>query len=70
MADDTRDRGGRQCTPVRAYTVFAEVVEGIGVVDGIREGDAVAAMRMEPARRGLSSPGTGWRGAPMRWRCG
>ncbi|MGQ0712839.1 MAG: peptidylprolyl isomerase [Gemmatimonadaceae bacterium] len=26
----------------RDYTVFAEVVEGIGVVDGIREGDTIA----------------------------
>jgi len=36
---------------VRDYTVFAEVVEGIGVVDGIMEGDGVATMRVEPARR-------------------
>jgi len=27
------------------YTVFAEVVEGIGVIDGILEGDRVASMR-------------------------
>ncbi|MFL5384473.1 MAG: peptidylprolyl isomerase [Longimicrobiaceae bacterium] len=31
---------------VRDYTVFAEVVEGIGVVDGILEGDRVASMRV------------------------
>jgi cyclophilin family peptidyl-prolyl cis-trans isomerase len=30
---------------VRDYTVFAEVVEGIEVVDGILEGDVVASMR-------------------------
>ncbi|HEY0016923.1 MAG TPA: peptidylprolyl isomerase [Longimicrobium sp.] len=36
---------------VREYTVFAEVVEGIGVVDGILEGDVVASMRVEPAGR-------------------
>jgi cyclophilin family peptidyl-prolyl cis-trans isomerase len=36
---------------VRDYTVFAEVVDGIGVVDGILEGDRVATMRVEPARR-------------------
>jgi len=35
---------------VRDYTVFAEVVEGIGVVDGILEGDRVATMREERAR--------------------
>jgi cyclophilin family peptidyl-prolyl cis-trans isomerase len=34
---------------VRDYTVFAEVVEGIGVVDGILEGDVVATARVEPA---------------------
>jgi cyclophilin family peptidyl-prolyl cis-trans isomerase len=33
------------------YTVFAEVVEGIGVVDGILEGDIVESMRVEPAGR-------------------
>ncbi|MFL5537603.1 MAG: peptidylprolyl isomerase [Longimicrobiaceae bacterium] len=32
---------------VRDYTVFAEVVEGIGAVDGILEGDVVASMREE-----------------------
>ncbi|HEX2208859.1 MAG TPA: peptidylprolyl isomerase, partial [Longimicrobium sp.] len=36
---------------VRDYTVFAEVVEGIEVVDGILEGDVVASMRVEPAAR-------------------
>ncbi|HEU0012799.1 MAG TPA: peptidylprolyl isomerase, partial [Longimicrobium sp.] len=36
---------------VRDYTVFAEVVEGIEVVDGIMEGDVVASMRVEPAGR-------------------
>ncbi|HWK88412.1 MAG TPA: peptidylprolyl isomerase [Longimicrobium sp.] len=36
---------------VRDYTAFAEVVEGIDVVDGILEGDVVAWMRVEPARR-------------------
>ena len=36
---------------VRDYTVFAEVVDGIGVVDGILEGDVVATMRVEPAAR-------------------
>ena len=36
---------------LRDYTVFAEVVEGIGVVDGILEGDVVASMRVEPAGR-------------------
>lgn len=35
---------------VRDYTVFAEVVEGIDVVDGILEGDVVATMREVPAR--------------------
>ena len=30
---------------VRDYTVFAEVVDGIAVVDGILEGDVVATMR-------------------------
>ena len=34
---------------VRDYTVFAEVTDGIGVVDGILEGDRVATMRVEPA---------------------
>lgn len=34
---------------VREYSVFAEVVEGMQVVDGILEGDAVASMRVEPA---------------------
>jgi cyclophilin family peptidyl-prolyl cis-trans isomerase len=33
---------------VREYTVFAEVVEGMDVVDGILEGDVVATMRVEP----------------------
>jgi cyclophilin family peptidyl-prolyl cis-trans isomerase/HEAT repeat protein len=32
---------------VRDYTVFAEVTDGIGVVDGILEGDVVASMRVE-----------------------
>lgn len=36
---------------VRDYTVFAEVVEGIDVVDGILEGDVVATARVEPAAR-------------------
>ncbi|HET7462767.1 MAG TPA: peptidylprolyl isomerase [Longimicrobium sp.] len=36
---------------VRDYTVFAEVVDGIGVVDGILEGDTVASMRVVPAAR-------------------
>jgi cyclophilin family peptidyl-prolyl cis-trans isomerase len=35
---------------VRDYTVFAEVIEGIDVVDGILEGDVVATMREVPAR--------------------
>jgi cyclophilin family peptidyl-prolyl cis-trans isomerase len=34
----------------RDYTVFAEVVEGMGVVDGILEGDAIATI--EHARAG------------------
>ena len=38
-------------TLIRDYTVFAEVVEGIEVVDGILEGDVVATMRVEPAAR-------------------
>jgi cyclophilin family peptidyl-prolyl cis-trans isomerase len=33
------------------YSVFAEVVEGIDVVDGILEGDVVASARVEPAGR-------------------
>lgn len=33
----------------RDYTVFAEVVDGIGVVDGIVEGDVVARMEILPA---------------------
>lgn len=36
---------------VREYSIFAEVVEGIGVVDGIMEGDIVSTMRVEPAAR-------------------
>lgn len=36
---------------VRDYTVFAEVTDGIDVVDGILEGDTVATMRVEPAGR-------------------
>lgn len=36
---------------VRDYTVFAQVVEGMQVVDGILEGDVVATMRVEPAER-------------------
>jgi cyclophilin family peptidyl-prolyl cis-trans isomerase len=36
---------------VREYSVFAEVVEGIDVVDGILEGDVVASMRVEPEAR-------------------
>jgi cyclophilin family peptidyl-prolyl cis-trans isomerase len=31
----------------RDYTVFAEVIEGIDVVDGILEGDAIASMTVE-----------------------
>ena len=33
---------------IRDYTVFAEVVSGIDVVDAILEGDTVASMRIEP----------------------
>jgi cyclophilin family peptidyl-prolyl cis-trans isomerase len=33
---------------IQDYTVFAEVVEGIEVVDGIMEGDTVASVREEP----------------------
>ena len=36
---------------VRDYTVFAEVTEGMDVVDGILEGDVVSTMRVEPAVR-------------------
>ncbi|HEX8903518.1 MAG TPA: peptidylprolyl isomerase, partial [Longimicrobiaceae bacterium] len=36
---------------VRDYTVFAEVVGGMEVVDGILEGDVVASMRVEPPGR-------------------
>lgn len=36
---------------VRDYTVFAEVTEGMDVVDGILEGDTVATMRVEPPVR-------------------
>jgi cyclophilin family peptidyl-prolyl cis-trans isomerase len=36
---------------VRDYTVFAEVIEGIEVIDGIMEGDVVATARVEPAGR-------------------
>ncbi|HEX8452518.1 MAG TPA: peptidylprolyl isomerase [Longimicrobium sp.] len=36
---------------VRDYSVFAQVVEGMDVVDGIMEGDVVASMRVEPAAR-------------------
>ncbi len=36
---------------VRDYTVFAEVVEGMEVVDGILEGDVVATMGVVPAGR-------------------
>ena len=32
----------------RDYTVFAEVADGIDVVDGILEGDVIASMRREP----------------------
>jgi cyclophilin family peptidyl-prolyl cis-trans isomerase len=32
----------------RDYTVFAEVVEGIDVVDGIVEGDVIARMDVLP----------------------
>ena len=35
----------------RDYTVFAEVIEGIGVVDGILEGDAIASIEEIQARR-------------------
>jgi cyclophilin family peptidyl-prolyl cis-trans isomerase len=38
-------------TLIRDYTVFAEVVEGIEVVDGVLEGDVVASARVEPAGR-------------------
>jgi len=34
----------------RDYTVFAEVIEGIGVVDGILEGDAIASIEEVQAR--------------------
>ena len=34
----------------RDYTVFGEVVEGIGVVDAILEGDVVARIEVAPAR--------------------
>jgi cyclophilin family peptidyl-prolyl cis-trans isomerase len=33
---------------IRDYTVFAEVIDGIDVVDGILEGDVVGSMRVEP----------------------
>ncbi|MEO8623781.1 MAG: peptidylprolyl isomerase, partial [bacterium] len=33
----------------RDYTVFAEVVDGIGVVDGILEGDTIASIEELPA---------------------
>ncbi|MBB4636729.1 peptidylprolyl isomerase [Longimicrobium terrae] len=36
---------------VREYSIFAEVIEGIDVVDGILEGDIVSTMRVEPAAR-------------------
>ncbi|HYR07851.1 MAG TPA: peptidylprolyl isomerase [Longimicrobium sp.] len=36
---------------IRDYTVFAEVVEGMEVVDGIMEGDVVARAREEPPGR-------------------
>jgi cyclophilin family peptidyl-prolyl cis-trans isomerase len=36
---------------VRDYTVFAEVVEGMDVVDGILEGDVVASARVEAPGR-------------------
>ncbi|HET6763793.1 MAG TPA: peptidylprolyl isomerase [Longimicrobiaceae bacterium] len=36
---------------VRDYTVFGEVVEGIGVVDGILEGDVVASARVVSTTR-------------------
>lgn len=36
---------------IRDYTVFAEVVDGIDVVDGTLEGDVVASMREEPTAR-------------------
>ncbi|HEX8394934.1 MAG TPA: peptidylprolyl isomerase [Longimicrobium sp.] len=36
---------------VQDYSVFGEVIEGIGVVDGILEGDVVQSMRVEPAAR-------------------
>jgi cyclophilin family peptidyl-prolyl cis-trans isomerase len=35
---------------VRDYTVFAEVVEGMGVVDGVLEGDVIATIREVPRR--------------------
>jgi cyclophilin family peptidyl-prolyl cis-trans isomerase len=34
----------------RDYTVFAEVTQGIEVIDGILEGDAILTMRVEPRR--------------------
>jgi cyclophilin family peptidyl-prolyl cis-trans isomerase len=36
---------------VREYTVFAEVIEGMEVVDAIMEGDVVASARVEPSGR-------------------
>jgi cyclophilin family peptidyl-prolyl cis-trans isomerase len=35
----------------RDYTVFAEVVDGIDVVDGVLEGDTIASIEELPARR-------------------
>lgn len=35
---------------VRDYTVFAEVIEGMGVVDGVLEGDVIATIREVPRR--------------------
>jgi cyclophilin family peptidyl-prolyl cis-trans isomerase/HEAT repeat protein len=43
---------------VREYTVFAEVTDGIEVVDGILEGDVVASMRVEPAVRRRTAAAT------------
>lgn len=38
----------------RDYTVFAEVVEGMAVVDGILEGDVIASIEEIPARKSPS----------------
>jgi cyclophilin family peptidyl-prolyl cis-trans isomerase len=36
---------------MRDYTVFAEIVDGIEVVDDIMEGDRIASIRVAPSRR-------------------